>query len=530
MQFKVVVADALAETGMGVLREQCKVVLTVDQPRATLLSELADAEALVVRSATQVDSEIIEAAPILRVIGRAGGGVDNIDLAAATKHGVMVVNAPAANVISAAEHTWALLLAQARQIPRADQSVRAGHWSRSEFQGVELHGKTLGILGLGRVGSLVAERGRAFGMRVLGHDPYIAEENAKRLGVELMSDLGELLSEADVVTIHLPRTRETEGLLGRKELATMKRGSRVVNTSRGGIVDEEALAEAILEGSIAGAALDVFDSEPPESSPLFALPQVVVTPHLGASTREAQDKAGIDIAQAVLRALEGELVSSAVNLDLGPDVPEQVRNVLPLAEHLGAIFVTLTRALPSDLSVRAEGSLAADPTEAVTLAALKGALSRVTEEPVSYVNAALLAAERGLSVSSESSPDAGEYQFRIRIAAGSSSLAGTIGRSGPELVEINQHEVEIPLSPHMLIVTNEDVPGVIGLLGTYLGDENINIANMVVGRAPGSSAAALMGLNLDQPLTEEQTAGLRDLKGIREAVAVELKLSNNEVQ
>ncbi len=526
MRPRVVVAEDIAEAGLKYLAEHCEVVSAVDDTRAGLLAKLSTAAGLVVRSATLVDAELIAAAPALRVIGRAGIGVDNIDLAAATAAGVAVVNAPQANVISAAEHTMALLLAQARNIPSADISLREGRWERSRFQGVELHGKTLGVIGLGRIGTLVAQRALSFGMRLIAYDPFVSAERARRLGVEQVDDLDRLLAEADFITVHLPKTRETEGLLGAASLAKVKEGVRIVNTSRGGIIDEEALAEAVRAGRVAGAALDVFAEEPPSASPVFALPEVVVTPHLGASTIEAQDKAGVDVAQAVAAALAGDLVLSAVNLDLGPEVADEVRAFLPMVERLGAVYVALARGLPDHLTIRGEGRIAEFPLRPLVLAALKGALGAVTSGAVSYVNAAGLAEARGVTVVEEATREAQDFLSLVRVSGPVSgrsvSVAGTIGRKGPLLVEILDHEVELPLSRHMLILRNADVPGMIGRVGTFLGDARINIANMVVGRSPVTGEAAMMGLNLDQGLTDRQLHELRSIEGIEDAVAVTL--------
>ncbi|MDX1689862.1 MAG: phosphoglycerate dehydrogenase [Acidimicrobiia bacterium] len=519
---RVVVAEKIAQAGLDRLAESCDVDVAVDATREELLGRVADADALVVRSSTQVDAELIAAAPRLKVVGRAGIGVDNIDLDAATAAGVLVVNAPTANSVSAAEHALALLLSQARRVAEADRVTRSGTWDRKRFQGVELHGKTLGVIGLGRIGTLVAQRALAFGMHLVAYDPYVSADRARRLGVELVTDLDDLLAVADFVSVHLPRTRETEGLLGEAAFARMKQGVRIVNASRGGIVDEEALAAAIRSGRVAGAALDVFDTEPLTESPLFDLDEVVVTPHLGASTQEAQDKAGIDVAGSVVDALAGELVPSAVNVDLGRDVAEDVVPYLPLAERLGATFVRLAGGLPQRLTVGVEGRLAEFPARPLALAALKGALATVTDGPVSYVNAPLLADRHGVKVTEESSPDVDDYVTRIRLeglVGGSESVvAGAIvGRKGPVLTEALDHEVELPFSEHMLVLLNDDVPGVIGRVGSYLGDIGVNIANMVVGRSRRTGESAMMGLNLDRGLTDDEIETFGALEGVARA-------------
>ncbi|HEY7563318.1 MAG TPA: phosphoglycerate dehydrogenase [Acidimicrobiia bacterium] len=521
----VVVAEALAPAGVEALAANAEVINAVGWDRARLLEALTEAEGLVVRSATAVDSELIAAAPKLRVIGRAGIGVDNIDLAAATRQGVLVVNAPEANTISAAEHALALLLAQARHIPRADARTRAGHWDRKSFQGVELHGKTLGVIGLGRIGTLVAQRATAFGMKVLAYDPFISADRARRLGVDLTT-LDRLLSSSDFITIHLPLTAETDGLLGKDNLARCKPGVRIVNTSRGGIVDELALAEAVRSGRVAGAALDVFVTEPLTESPLFDLPQVVLTPHLGASTVEAQDKAGTQVAEAVAAALRGDLVLSAVNVDLGHEVPEEVQQFLPVAEQLGRVFIGLAGGVPDRLRVSAQGRLGSAEVRPLGLAVLKGGLAAVTTQAVSYVNVLNLAEEKGIGLVMESGEPSPEYVSILTVSGvvggAEVSVAATQSRKGPMLVEILGHDVELPISRHLLIVRNADVPGMIGRVGTFLGDAGVNIANMVVGRSRVTNDAAMMGLNLDQPLAEEDIAKLRLLPGVQEARYVEV--------
>ncbi len=527
MEDKVVVAEEIAEAGIVRLRQCCEVDLAVGVDRSELLQRLADASGLVVRSATRVDAEMIAAAPGLKVIGRAGIGVDNIDIEAATKAGVLVVNAPAANAMSAAEHTMALLLSQARRVPEADRSVRAGGWERKRLKGVELYGKTLGVVGLGQIGTIVAQRGAAFGMKVIVYDPFVSEDRVKRAGAEARESLAELLAESDFVTIHVPRNRETESLIDAEALAAAKPGVRIVNTSRGGIVDEAALADAVRSGRVAGAALDVFATEPPEGSPLFELPEVVLTPHLGASTVEAQDKAGTDVAASVAAALRGELVPNAVNLDLGHEIPDELIPFLPVAEHLAAVFVVLAQGLPEELSVRVEGRLAESNCKPLSLAVLKSALSRVSAEHVTYVNALALAGAHGISLVEEYTSMVSDYVSVIRLSGVVGGevyeVSGTlVGRKGPALVGALDHEIELPLSANTVLLLNKDVPGVIGRVGTYLGELGVNIGNMVVGRSHHTGAAAAMGLNVDRPLLEEEVEGLRQVAGIAKAWFVDL--------
>ena len=521
----VIIAEAIADEGIQALERSANVIDLVGADRSAVIEAIADAAGIIVRSATKVDREMIEAAPGLAVIGRAGIGTDNIDLEAATERGVLVVNAPNANTISAAEHTMALILAQARHIAQADRSLREGRWDRSHFQGVELHGKTLGVLGLGKIGTLVAQRASAFGMSIIAYDPYVSSDRARRLGVTMMS-FEDVLAEADVITVHLPKTPNTENLIDATAMAQMKDGVRIVNVARGGIISEQDLADAVRSGKVGGAAVDVFATEPTTDSPLFAVPGVTVTPHLGASTREAQGKAGVAVAEAVADALDGELVLSAVNLDLGPAVSPRVKPFISLAEQLGKIFTALGKGLPSELVVHVRGELAEEPVKPIALSALKGALAASSETPVSYVNAPLVAHARGVSVVEESQLDVEDYQSIVRISGTVNgrhrTVAGTyMARKGAVLVGLEGYQIEVPLTSHMLLIRNEDVPGCIGRVGTYLGDIGNNIADMVVGRAPDGSAA-MMGIALDTGLTSAQLAGVLELDGIAAARYVDL--------
>lgn len=522
---KVIIAEAIAQQGIDALSQAADVVDLVGAGRDEVLAAMPSASAIIVRSATKVDREMIEAAPSLTVIGRAGIGTDNIDLDAATERGVMVVNAPNANTISAAEHTMALILAQARRVAEADRSLREGRWDRSRFQGIELHGKTLGVLGLGKIGTLVAQRASAFGMSIVAYDPYVSADRARRLGVTMLP-LDEVLAVADIITVHLPRTPKTENLIDAGAIARMKDDVRIVNVARGGIVSEVDLAEAVRSGKVGGAAVDVFETEPTTDSPLFDIPEITVTPHLGASTKEAQGKAGIAVAEAVADALNGELVLSAVNLDLGPAVSPQVKPFITLAEQLGKIFTALARGLPSELVVHVRGELAEEPVKPIALSALKGALAASSEIPVSYVNAPLLAEARGVSVIEESQLDVEDYQSVVRIsgvvAGRDRTVAGTyMARKGAVLVGLEGYQIEVPLTDHMLLIRNEDIPGCIGRVGTYLGDIGNNIADMVVGRSP-EGTAAMMGIACDSGVTPDQLAGLLELEGIAAARYVDL--------
>jgi D-3-phosphoglycerate dehydrogenase len=524
---RVLVTEELAERGLQTMRDAgLEVEVRTGLGPEELRAALAGVQALVVRSATRVTEDLIEAAPDLVVIGRAGIGVDNIDVAAATRRGVLVVNAPQSNVLSAAEHTVALLLAQARNIPQAHHDLVAGRWNRSRWSGMELAGKTLGILGLGRVGVLVAQRCLAFGMRLVAHDPYVSAERARQLGVELVDSPEELVAQADVLTIHLPKTPETIGLVDAALLARAKPGMRIVNTARGGIIDEEALTEALRSGHLGGAALDVFATEPTTASPLFELDNVVVTPHLGASTVEAQDKAGQTIAEQVILALSGRFVPYAVNL-AAAEANATVAAFLPLAERLGRLFVALAGGAVDALEITYEGQIADYDCRALTLAVLKGMLAPVVDEPVTFVNAPQVAAERGVVVRETKSTTERDYVNLIELAGTadgrSTQVAGTLygKQEAPRIVAIDHHIVDLPPSSHMLIVRNEDIPGMIGRVGTILGDAGINIANMDVGTGPGGDAA-LMALSVAEPVPEEVVARLRAQPGILDARAIEL--------
>ncbi|HWL66383.1 MAG TPA: phosphoglycerate dehydrogenase, partial [Actinomycetota bacterium] len=377
---RVLVTERLSEAGVERLREHIDVDVKLGLEPEALADEIGAYDALIMRSATKVTAELIERAENLKVVGRAGIGLDNVDVDAATRHGILVVNAPQSNVLSAAEHTLALLLAQARNVPQAHTALVGGSWEREKWQGIELHGKTLGIVGLGRVGTLVAQRASAFGMRLCAYDPYVTPGRAAQMGVDLVETVGELCRRADFITIHLPKTPETVGIIGERELRDVQPGVRIVNTARGGLIDEDALVDALRDGRVAGAAIDVFEGEPVTEHPLFSLPNVVVTPHLGAATAEAQDKAGLAIAEQVLLALRGEFVPYAVNVDVGTDIPETVRPYLRLAERLGRMAVALAGVGIEGLRFEYHGGIAEYDTRALTLAGLKGAFSAVVHE------------------------------------------------------------------------------------------------------------------------------------------------------
>ncbi len=483
----VLVAEELSPAAIAQLESSFEVRHADGTDRAALFAALADADAVIVRSATRIDAEALAHAPNLRVVGRAGVGLDNVDVEAATKAGVMVVNAPTSNIVSAAEHATALLLAVARNVPQAMASLKAGEWKRSKFTGVEVCGKVAAILGLGRIGVLVAQRLAGFGMEVIAYDPYVPASRAAQLGVRLVG-LDELLAEADFISVHLPKNPETIGLIGDRELRLVKPSVRIVNAARGGIVDEHALALALKEGRVAGAGIDVFATEPPAGSPLLDFPSVVATPHLGASTHEAQEKAGTQVAKSLRLALAGEFVPDAVNVQ-GGAVDEDVKPGLPLAEKLGQIFTALAGGVAARLDVEVRGEIAGRDVRVLQLAALKGVFAHIVEDTVTYVNAPLLATERGIEVSVATDSESPDWRnlvtLRGTLPGGQVvSVSGTLTGKGQieKLVEVNGFDMEIALAEHLVFLTYTDRPGIVGVVGQILGSEGINIAGMQVSR------------------------------------------------
>jgi len=518
---RVLVTEKLAQRGLDLLVESgSEVDEQLELSPEELVAAVVGADALIIRSATTVTAEVLTAGTDLVVVGRAGIGLDNVDVAAATDRGVMVVNAPQSNILSAAEQAMALLLAQARNIPQAHSALVAGKWERSKWTGVELYGKTLGVVGLGRVGALVAQRAMAFGMHLVAYDPYVSADRAKHMGVDLMG-IEELVAEADFVTIHLPKTPDTIGLFGRDLLAKAKPGLRIINTARGGIVDEDALADAIKDGQIQGAGLDVFAKEPTTESPLFELPSVIVAPHLGASTAEAQDKAGVTIAEQVILALNGDFVPFAVNVS-ATDVSETVRPFMGLSEQLGRIFSCLNDGLPDVLDIEYQGGLAGAGTGILTLSILKGIFAAGTEEPVSYVNAPQLAAERGLVIRETSTVTAQDYVNLITLRSSDHSVAGTLTgpRTEPRLVMVDDHTVEVPPAPNMLVVRNDDRAGMIGVVGTIIGEADVSISSMAVGPS-ATGHTALMILTTDRLAPDDVLSRLRAAPGISDVHTVQ---------
>ncbi|MHA3022703.1 phosphoglycerate dehydrogenase [Mycobacterium sp. BMJ-28] len=522
----VLIADKLAESTVAALGDQVEVRWVDGPDRPKLLAAIADADALLVRSATTVDAEVLAAAPKLKIVARAGVGLDNVDVEAATARGVLVVNAPTSNIHSAAEHALALLLSAARQIPAADATLRAHTWKRSSFSGTEIFGKTVGVVGLGRIGQLVAQRLAAFGAHVTAYDPYVSQARAAQLGIELLT-LDELLGRADFISVHLPKTKETAGLLGKDNLAKTKPGVIIVNAARGGLIDEQALADAITSGHVRAAGLDVFATEPCTDSPLFELPQVVVTPHLGASTEEAQDRAGTDVAASVKLALAGEFVPDAVNVG-GGVVGEEVAPWLDLVRKLGLLVGSLSDAAPVSLTVQVRGELASDDVEILRLSALRGLFSAVVDEQVTFVNAPALAKDRGvtaeISTASESPNHRSVVDVRTVYADGSSlNVAGTL--SGPQqvqkLVQINGRNFDLRAEGFNLVVNYSDQPGALGKIGTELGGSNVNILAAQLSQDAGGDSATII-LRLDTDVPENVRAAIAKAVGATTLEVVDL--------
>ncbi|MEU5786995.1 phosphoglycerate dehydrogenase [Micromonospora purpureochromogenes] len=526
----VLIAEELAPAAIEVLAHDFDVRHVDGTDRPALLSALSEADAVIVRSATQIDAEAIAAAPRLKVVARAGVGLDNVEVPAATARGVMVVNAPTSNIVSAAEQAVALLLAVARNTAAASAALKAGEWKRSKYTGVELQGKTVGVVGLGRIGVLFAQRIAAFGTRLIAYDPYIQPARAAQLGVRLVG-LEELLRESDFISIHLPKTPETVGLIGEKELAVVKPGVRIVNAARGGLVDEQALADAIAEGRVAGAGVDVYAKEPCTSSPLFAFDNVVATPHLGASTHEAQDKAGLAVAKSVKLALQGEFVPDAVNVQAGGVVAEDVRPLLPLAEKLGRAFTAVAGGVAASVTVEVRGEIVNHDVSVLKLAATKGLFSSVVEEQVTYVNAPHLAAERGVEVTLAAQAETVDHANLVTVRGAlpdgrTVSVSGTVTNTGTrdviKLTEVDGFDVEIGAEGILLFLRYVDRPGVVGTVGTLLGEAGVNIAAMQVARRE-AGGETLMTLTVDQALGADLLTSAADSIGATSASAADLR-------
>jgi D-3-phosphoglycerate dehydrogenase / 2-oxoglutarate reductase len=489
---KVLVKEKIGDSGIALLREHFDVELGIDWSDEELAERIGSYEGIVIRSATKMTADLIERATNLRAIGRAGVGVDNVDVEAATKRGIVVANAPESNVVTAAEHTMALLLALARNVPQAYASLMEGKWDRSKYSGVELYEKTLGVVGFGRIGQLVAQRARGFNMRVLAFDPFVSAERYRELGVEKADSVEDVYAQADFITIHLPKTPETEGFIDAAAFAAMRDGVRLLNVARGGLIDEEALKDALDSGKVAGVALDVFKSEPMTEHPLFGYPNVIATPHLGASTAEATDRAGYQSAEQVVAALTGGVVATAVNIPaVGAEDMEMLGPLLPLAQQLGRLAMELAEGSSVErIEAAFLGRIADFDTRLLGLAVIVGALQGRTEEQVNLVNAPTMAQQRGIVFEEKAVSEAQDFNelIRVTVVAGSQrvAVAGTgIGPNGvPHLVEVQGRRLTIELARYVTVFRYEDLPGMIGRVGTMFGSHGINISSAAVGHTP----------------------------------------------
>jgi D-3-phosphoglycerate dehydrogenase / 2-oxoglutarate reductase len=524
---KVLVSDPIDQVGIDIISQVAHVDIKVGLPLEELIRIIPEYDALMIRSGTQVTKEIIEAGTNLKIIGRAGVGVDNVDVPAATRQGIVVVNSPEGNTIAAAEHALAMMLSLSRFVPDANVSVKDGKWDRKSFTGVEVYKKTLGVVGLGKIGSHVATVAKAMGMKILAYDPFISIERAEQLGCSLV-ELDLLFRESDFITLHIPKTPQTANLINAETLAKMKPNVRIINCARGGIIDENALAEALLSGKIAGAALDVFDSEPLKESPLKALGKnVILTPHLGASTAEAQVNVAIDVAEQIRDVLLGLSARSAVNIPgLYPDIMEKLKPYMSLAETLGALVGQIAGGRIDQLDVRLQGELATNQSQPLVIAALKGLLTPALRERVNYVNAGIEAKERGIKVIETRDPSTKDYYGSIHLSAhgtlGEHSVTGALLEGGEiRITNVDGFPINIPPAKYMLFTLHRDMPGIIGGLGTLLGNFNVNIASMQVGRKI-VRGDAVMVLSLDDPLPDGVLAEITKLTGIRDAYTVTL--------
>ena len=508
--YRVLVKEKIADSGVDLLREKFDVDLGVDWQDGELEQRIADYDAILIRSATKLTADLIDKGTRLKVIGRAGVGVDNVDVPAATKRGIIVANAPEANTIAAAEHTMALLLALCRNIPQAHSSLTAGKWERSKFGGMEVYEKTLGILGFGRIGTYVAERAKSFGMHVVAFDPFVAAERYRELGVEKAETSDDVYAKADIITLHLPKTPDTAGWLNDEAFSKMRDGVRIINVARGELVDHEALQRALESGKVTGAALDVFPEEPITEHPLFGMEGVIVTPHLGASTAEAQDRAGVITAEQVVAALEGGMVTNAVNIPrLSAEDMEQLGPLMPLCTKLGRIAISLAEASSVDrIQICYEGRLSEFDTRLLTIAVLNGVLSGHTEEPVNFVNAHTLAEERGIVVAEQKEPESPDFNELVRVEIASNGHSVTVAGTGfgprqvPHLVSVYGQSFNMEIADNLAFFRYRDQPGMIGRVGDVFGRHGVNIHSAAVGAAEGADEA-VMAVTTSAPVPQE---------------------------
>jgi D-3-phosphoglycerate dehydrogenase / 2-oxoglutarate reductase len=524
---KVLVSDSIDPVGIDILSQVATVDVKTDLTPEQLIAAISEYDALMIRSSTRVTQAVIEAGSKLKIIGRAGVGVDNVDVPAATRKGIVVVNSPEGNTIAAAEHTLAMMMAMSRFIPTANQSMKDGKWDRKNFTGVEVYKKTLGVVGLGKIGAHVATVARAMGMRLLAYDPFISAERAEQLGCRL-AELDQLFRESDYITLHIPKTPETANLINAAAIAKMKPTARIINCARGGIIDEAALALAVQEGRLGGAAIDVFETEPLGDSPLRALgKEMVLTPHLGASTEEAQVNVAIDVAEQIRDVLLGLPARSAVNIPgLRPDLLEKLKPYLQLAETLGNLVGQMAGGRIESLNVSLCGDLATNQSQPIVIAALKGLLSPALQERVNYVNASIEAKERGIHVIETRDESIRDYAGSLRLVAkgnlGEHSVAGALlGNNEMRVTSLDDFPVNVPPNKYMLFTLHRDQPGIIGRIGSLLGDFNVNIASMQVGRKI-VRGDAVMVLSIDDPLPENILDAIKQVSGITDAYTVTL--------
>jgi len=523
---RILVSDPIAKEGIELLQKHFDVDVKTGMEKAQLIEIIGDYDALAVRSETKVTADVLEAAKNLKIIGRAGVGVDNIDVPVATQKGVLVVNSPAGNTIAAAELTMALILSLSRNIPQAYNSLRSGEWKRSKFVGNELYGKTLGVFGLGKIGTAVARRAQSFEMEVIGCDPFVSEDYARKLGIELV-DFDELLKRSDYITLHVPATKDTKGCIGAEQIAKMKPGVRIVNVARGGLVDEAALCKAVEEGKVAGVAFDVYEQEPPPpDNPLLKLEKAVTTPHLGASTEEAQINVAIDVAEQIIDVLNGKPARSAVNMPaLSAEVLAAVEPYMVLGERIGAMATQLADGAINSIEISYCGELSSLETGPVGRSVLKGLLQPILMESVNLVNAPIIAESRGIRITESKSAAPEDYTsllaVKVKTDKGDKSIDGTLfGKKDIRVVRIDGYGIDIVPEGFMLVTTHIDKPGIIGRVGTLLGNHNINIAGMHVGRQ-GIGKRAVMVLNVDDPIPESVMKQIAELSGVETARLVQ---------
>ncbi|AYO30735.1 phosphoglycerate dehydrogenase [Biomaibacter acetigenes] len=520
---KILVSDDIAQEGIDILNQEYQVDVKTKLSEDELVEIIGSYDALVVRSATKVTAKIMENSN-LKVIGRAGVGVDNIDLEAATKKGILVVNAPEGNTTAASEHTIALLMALARNIPEAVRSLKNKVWDRKRFMGIELNGKTLGVVGLGRIGREVAKKAIGLGMNILAYDPYIIKQQVENIDIKVV-DLDSVLKEADFITFHVPLTKSTYHMVGEKEFSMMKDGVMLINCARGGIIDEEALYEALKSGKVAGCALDVFEKEPPLESPLLDLPNLIATPHLGASTQEAQVSVAVDVAKDVIRALKGEMVKNPVNMvHIRPEEYSEIRPFVDLAEKMGSFYTQLRNGRISEVEMIYTGKIERMDVKMITTAGIKGILSNILQTPANLVNAPFLARERGIKIIEKKinqEQDApGVVTMKVTTDKGVGSVTGTVQANADErIVAVDEYKIDLIPRGNILLTFHRDRPGIVGKVGTLLGKNDINIAYMQLGRK-SYRGEALMALGVDENLPDDILSEIRKIDGMENAVLI----------